>query len=385
MTIAERTGDGALEGLKVIDLSRVLGGPYCTQILGDHGADVIKVEPPQGDETRGWGPPFMGGSSAYFQAINRNKRGICLDLKLLEARNILLGLLAGADVLVENFKPGTMESWGLTVESLAQRFPRLVHCRVSGFGADGPLGSLPGYDAAIQSMVGLMSVNGHNDGQPTRIGVPVVDMVTGLNAAIGILLALQERERSGIGQFVDIALFDCGISILHPHAANYFASGKVPVRTGNAYPNIAPYDTFATGDGDIFLAVGNDGQFRKLCEQLGAAILSDDPRYASNRERSINREPLKRDLEILLAGREAEALAATLIQNGVPCAPVFTVDQALAHPHTQHRALVLRQDDYVGVAAPVKLSRTPAALRRLPPAFGEHSDELCPTTSSRET
>jgi crotonobetainyl-CoA:carnitine CoA-transferase CaiB-like acyl-CoA transferase len=372
------SGQGALAGLKVIDLSRVLGGPYCTQILGDHGADVIKVEPPQGDETRGWGPPFQGGTSAYFQGVNRNKRGISLDLKKPEARAALLGLLEGADVLVENFKPGTMEAWGLTVDSLAERFPRLVHCRVSGFGADGPMGGLPGYDAAVQAVVGLMSVNGDRDGAPTRMGVPVVDMVSGLNSVIGILLALQERERSGRGQFVDIALFDCGISILHPHSANFFASGKVPGRSGNAHPNIAPYDTFATAKGDIFLAVGNDGQFRKMCQHLGAAELADDPRYANNAERSANRDALKRDLEALLAGHEAAPLAEALIRGGVPCGPVLTVAEALDQPHVRHRQLILEQDDYVGIGTPVKLSRTPATLRRLPPPFGQDNDDILP-------
>jgi crotonobetainyl-CoA:carnitine CoA-transferase CaiB-like acyl-CoA transferase len=369
-------GDGALAGIKVIDLSRVLGGPYCTQILGDHGADVLKIEPPQGDETRTWGPPFSGGTSAYFQGVNRNKRGVVLDLKQRKARDALLGLLQGADVLVENFKPGTLEGWGLTIEYLAERFPRLVHCRISGFGADGPLGGLPGYDAAVQAMTGLMSINGDADGAPTRLGVPVVDMVTGLNGAIGILLALQERGRSGRGQFVDVALFDCGISILHPHAANFFASGKVPGRSGNAHPNIAPYDTFATAKGDIFLAVGNDGQFRKLCVQLGAAGLADDPRYASNADRSVNRDALKRELEALLARHDAAKLAETLINSGVPCGPVLTVAQALEHPHTRHRNLVTEQGDYVGVGAPVKLGRTPARMRRLPPKFGEHNAEV---------
>jgi crotonobetainyl-CoA:carnitine CoA-transferase CaiB-like acyl-CoA transferase len=367
---------GALAGIKVIDLSRVLGGPYCTQILGDHGADVLKVEPPQGDETRTWGPPFTGGTSAYFQGVNRNKRGIVLDLKDLAAREALLGLLEGADVLVENFKPGTMEGWGLTIEVLAARFPRLVHCRVSGFGADGPLGGLPGYDAAVQAMTGLMSVNGDAEGEPTRMGVPVVDMVTGLNAAIGVLLALQERARSGRGQFVDVALYDCGLSILHPHAANFFASGKAPVRTGNAHPNIAPYDAFATAKGEIFLAVGNDGQFRKLCQHLGEPDLADDPRYLTNGERSVNRGALKPILEALLAKYEAGPLAEALIAAGVPCGPVASVPEALAHSHTRHRGMVVEEGDYVGVGAPVKLSRTPASYRRPPPRFGEHDGEM---------
>jgi crotonobetainyl-CoA:carnitine CoA-transferase CaiB-like acyl-CoA transferase len=367
---------GALEGIRVVDLSRVLGGPYCTQILGDHGAEVIKVEPPQGDETRTWGPPFVGESSAYFEAVNRNKRGVVLDLKQPGARQALLGFLEGADVLVENFKPGTMEGWGLGVEALAERFPRLVHCRVTGFGADGPLGALPGYDAAVQAIVGLMSVNGESKGAPTRLGVPVVDMVTGLNATIGILLALQERERSGTGQFVDVALYDCGLSILHPHAANFFASGQVPGRSGNAHPNIAPYDTFATARGDIFLAVGNDAQFRKMCDHLGDPELAHDPRYQTNADRSRNRCDLKPALERLLAKHEAPDLADQLIRAGVPCAPVLTVAESLAHPHAMHRGMVLRDDGYNGVGAPVKLRRTPATYRRRPPGFGEHNGEL---------
>lgn len=373
--------ESSLTGLKVIDLSRVLGGPYCTQILGDHGADVIKVEPPQGDETRAWGPPFAAGTSAYFQGINRNKRGVSLDLKQPKGREALLGLLEGADVLVENFKPGTMEAWGLSVEIIGARFPRLVHCRISGFGADGPLGGLPGYDAAVQAMVGLMSVNGDRDGKPTRLGVPVVDMVSGLNAVIGILLALQERQRSGRGQFVDIALFDSGVSVLHPHSANFFASGATPARSGNAHPNIAPYDTFATAKGEIFLAVGNDGQFVKLCGLLGRPSLADDPRYQSNELRSINRNALKEELEALLVDCDAASLADTLIKNGVPCGPVLSVPQSLEHPHTRHRGLVVEQGEYVGIGAPVKLSRTPATYRRLPPRFGEHNDDVLTSTT----
>ena len=367
---------GALDGLRVIDLSRVLGGPYCTQILGDHGADVIKVEPPQGDETRQWGPPYAGDTAAYFNAINRNKRGVCLDLKQPEGCKALLALLADADVLVENFKPGTMEAWGLGIDVLAALFPRLVHCRVSGFGADGPLGGMPGYDAAVQAVTGLMSVNGDRDGGPTRLGVPVVDMASGLNAVIGILLALHERERSGKGQFVDIALFDCGLSILHPYSANYLASGKIPQRTGNGHPNISPYETFATRKGDLFLAVGNDGQFRKLCDVLGAPHLATDARYLTNPDRSANRDALKADLESLFATHEAAALSETLIRAGVPCGPVLNVEEALVHPHTAHRGMVLKDGDYTGVGAPVKLSRTPASLRRLPPKFGEHDAEV---------
>lgn len=355
---------GALAGVTVVDLSRVLGGPYCTQILGDHGADVLKIEPPQGDETRAWGPPVFHGSAAYFAGVNRNKRGMVLDLKADAGREALLGLLAGSDVLVENFKPGTMEAWGLG--DLIDRFPRLVHCRISGFGADGPLGGLPGYDAAVQALTGLMSING--DGAPTRLGVPVVDMASGLNAAIGILLALFERSASGRGQFVDITLFDCALSILHPHSADLLAGGAVPGRSGNAHPNIAPYDSFRTGDGEVFLAVGNDGQFAKLCAMLGLSGLATDPRFATNLDRVAHRDALKTALEAALAANDAAPLADRLMAGGVPCAAVLDVRQALAQPHTAHRAMVV-DGDAPSIASPVKLSRTPATYRLPPPVF----------------
>lgn len=360
---------GALAGCKVIDLSRVLGGPYCTQILADHGADVLKIEPPGGDETRGWGPPFLGDTASYFIGVNRNKEGMTLDLSQPAGQELLRHLLADADVLVENFKPGTLEKWGLGFESLSQAFPKLIHCRVSGFGSDGPLGGLPGYDACAQAMCGLMSVNGEADGDATRVGLPVVDMVTGLNAAVAILLALNERGRSGLGQFLDITLYDCALSLLHPHAANYFYSGKVPKRSGNAHPNIAPYETLPTASGPIFLAVGNNRQFALLAQVLEAPGLATDPRYATNADRLQHRQALRDELSALLAGQDAAALADRLLRAGVPAAAVQTVDQALAHPHTRHRGMLLEQGDYQGVGSPIKLSRTPATLRKLPPAL----------------
>ena len=368
---------GALHGLKVIDLSRVLGGPYCTQILADHGADVLKIEPPQGDETRGWGPPFdEHGTASYFLGLNRNKRGMTMDLTQPAQRAALLALLQDADVLVENFKTGTMEKWGLGYDTLAAKFPRLVHCRVSGFGADGPKGGLPGYDAAIQAMVGLMSINGEPDakgGAPVRMGVPVVDIVTGLNAALGIMFALKERERSGQGQFVEAALYDCGLSLLHPHSANHLLDPRiVPGRSGNAHPNICPYDTFATGSTPIFLAVGNDGQFGKLCELIGAPELASDPRFVTNAQRNAHREVLKPLLEAKLAAfDDCEALADRLMNVGVPCAPIHDVPAALADPHTAHRSMVVEIGEaYRGVASPIKLSRTPATYRVGPPGRG---------------
>lgn len=377
---------GALAGLQVIDLSRVLGGPYCTQILGDHGADVLKIEPPSGDETRAWGPPFVEGSTAYFRGVNRNKRSLALDLGAAEGRDVLLGFLEGADVLVENYKPGTLEKWGLGPDVLGNRFPKLVHCRVSGFGSTGPLGGMPGYDAAIQAMAGLMSVNGEPDGEPTRLGIPVVDMVTGLNAAVGILLALQERQASGRGQFVETALYDCGLSILHPHLPNLFASGKSPGRTGNSHPNIAPYSSFPTGHGAIFLAVGNDGQFRRMCTFLGRPDLPDEARFRDNAARLNNRADLEAILRDLLAAHDATVLAENLIKLGVPCGPVLTVAEAVAHPQTAAREMIVEMGSYKGVASPIKLSRTPATYRRPPPAlneFGAVDDPLAPTMGER--
>jgi formyl-CoA transferase len=364
---------GALQGLRVIDLSRVLAGPYCTQILADHGADVLKVEPPGGDETRGWGPPFdADGTASYFLGLNRNKRGCTMDFTQDAAREALLALLADADVLVENFKAGTLEKWGLGAQALAERFPQLVHCRITGFGTDGPLGGLPGYDAAIQALAGLMSVNGEPDergGEPLRVGLPVVDMVTGLNAALGILFALHERGLSGRGQFVEVALYDAGLSLLHPHAANHLLDGRIPKRTGNAHPNICPYDTFRTGTEPIFLAVGNERQFATLCREIGAEALAADPRFASNAERSANRVALKALLEEQLDRYACEPLADRLVRAGVPCAAIHSVATALADPHTRHRGMVVAiGESYRGVASPIKLARTPATYRAPPPA-----------------
>jgi crotonobetainyl-CoA:carnitine CoA-transferase CaiB-like acyl-CoA transferase len=363
---------GALAGLRVIDLSRVLGGPFCTQILGDHGADVIKVEPPQGDETRGWGPPFKGDAASYFIGVNRNKRGIALDLTQPAGREVLFRLLANADVLVENFKTGTLERWGMGYEAvLREKFPRLIHCRVSGFGADGPLGGYPGYDAAVQGMSGLMSLNGEADGEPLRVGVPVVDMATGLNAVIAILMAVHERARSGRGQFVEATLYDSAVALLHPYAANWFLSRKAPKRTGNAHPNVSPYDQFHTKTKRIFLAVGNNRQFARFCAEIGRPALAEDARFRDNKDRVVNRQALRQEIEGALAAIDGEALTTRLLDRGVPCGVVQDLPDVLTHPHTRHRGMVMEEGDYQGLGAPVKLSRTPASLRRLPPRFGE--------------
>jgi crotonobetainyl-CoA:carnitine CoA-transferase CaiB-like acyl-CoA transferase len=368
---------GALAGIKVIDLTRVLGGPYCTQMLGDHGAEIIKIEPPQGDETRTWGPPFHGDAASYFIGVNRNKRGIVLDLSKPQGREVLFRLLDGADVLIENFKTGTLERWGMGYEGvLRARFPRLIHCRVSGFGADGPLGGYPGYDAVVQGMAGLMSVNGEPDGAPVRVGVPVVDLATGMNATIAILMAVIERTRSGKGQFVEATLYDSAIALLHPHLANFFLNGKPPVRTGNAHSNVSPYDQFRTGTKRIFLGIGNDRQFARLCAEIGHPELATDPRFKSNGDRVTNRAALRVVLEAALATVDGEALTTKLLEQGVPAGPVLEVPDVAAHPHTRHRLMVVEKDGYRGTGNPIKLSRTPASVRRLPPQFGAATREV---------
>ena len=368
---------GALEGLRIVDLTRVLGGPYCTQILGDQGAQVIKVEPPQGDEVRDWGPPFKNGDASYFIGVNRNKRSIGLDLRQEAGRDVLLRLLEDADVLIENYKPGTMEAWGLGYqETLQAAFPRLIHCRISGFGSEGPLGGRPGYDAAIQAFAGMMSVNGTPESGPTRVGIPLVDLGTGLYAVIAILAAVFERGRSGQGQFIDMTLFDSAVALLHPHIPNYELSGRLPGLTGNAHPNICPYDKFATKTVEIFLAVGNDRAFQRLCGELEQPELAEDPRFLHNKDRLTNAAALREILEAALAEQDGEVLCERLLEIGVPSGPVLNVEQLLAHPHTALRGMHLKAEDYGGWGDPIKYSRSVSELRLKPPAFGAHSREI---------
>lgn len=375
---AAGTGTGALAGLRVVDLSRVLAGPLCTQMLADHGAEVIKVEPPGGDETRQFGPPFdAGGTAAYYTAVNRGKQAIALDLAQPEAREVLLRLLEGADVLVENFLPGTLERWGLGYEqTLAARFPRLVYCSISGFGADGPLGGQPGYDAVLQALCGLMSVNGDVASGATRIGVPVVDHLAGYTALSGLLMALLARERSGRGQRVEATLFDAALSLLVPHAANWMCSGRTPGLLGSAHPNIAAYDRYRCVDGEIFLGVANDGQFRRFCEHLGLAALPADERFASNAARMKHRGELRERIEARLGNCTREALCRELMAIGVPVGAVHTVPEAFEQPHARHRGMVVERPGYRGVGLAVKLAGTPGTPGAAPPRFAEHSTAL---------
>ena len=361
---------GALKGLRVIDLTRVLGGPYGTQILADHGADVIKIEPPSGDEVRDWGPPFRDGTASYFVGINRNKRMLALDLTKPAGRDALLRLLATADVLVHNFKTGTLEKWGIGYEDcLKAKFPKLIYCHITGFGPDGPWGGLPGYDAAVQAVAGLMSINGSPESGEMRMGTPLVDLAMGLNTVIGVLMALHHRERTGEGQAIDVALFDSAVALLHPQGANYLMSGKTPQLIGNAHPNISPYDKFRTGTKPIFLAVGNDRQFRRMCELMGNPALADEPRFASNALRLKHRAELSAELERLFANHDGPRVADLLIRNGVPAGAVLDVAEVVAHPHTKHREMIVEADGYRGTGVPVKMSKTKGAMRWPPRAF----------------
>jgi crotonobetainyl-CoA:carnitine CoA-transferase CaiB-like acyl-CoA transferase len=368
---------GALDGLRVLDLSRVFAGPYCTQMLADHGARVIKVEAPSGDDTRSWGPPFADdGMSAYYMGLNRNKKNVSLDLRTPQGVALLEKLLAETDVMVENFKAGTLSRWGLDDEVLRQRYPRLVHCRISGFGDDGPLGGLPGYDAMLQAYCGLMSVNGEADGPPLRVGVPIVDLVTGIMSFAGILLAIQERQISGLGQKVSCSLFDVAISLLHPHSASWLVSGVTPVRTGSAHPTVAPYDVFEASDGPVFVGCGSDTQFRALTKALGVARLGVDARFQTNADRITNLDLLRPLLADALKGMTAREATVAALAHGVPASEVNTVDQVLSSEQAIHSGMVQQLGRYRGIGIPIKLGRTPGSVRSPPGTLGQDNDEV---------
>ena len=378
MTIKNNIITHALDGIKVLDLTRVLGGPYSTQILADHGAEVIKVESNLGDEVRGWGPPFVNDMASYFINVNRNKRSVAIDLTKPEGKSIILQLLNTSDILIENFKTGTMEKWGLGYEKILKiKFPKLIHCRISGFGEKGPLGGAPGYDAIVQAMTGMMSINGHEDGGNVRVGIPMVDMGTGLYATIGILMALQERNKSGLGQFIDMSLYDSALSLMHPHTGNYFLSGKPGKATGNAHPNISPYDKFKTATNEIFMGIGNDAGFARLCKALGLEKLITDKRFISNGDRVKNRLELTEYLEDALSQVDGVEFSEKLLSAGVPAGPVRNIEEALNHPQTLERKMTVSKDDYKGVASPIKFSRSKSVnVKYTPPKIGQHTKEV---------
>lgn len=366
----------SLNGVVVLDISRVLAGPFAAQILGDHGAEVIKLESYDGDDTRAYGPPFVEGDAPYYIGLNRNKQDLAVDLSKEEGRQILFRLLEQDDVLVENFKLSTWRKWGINSPSeLAKKFPRLIHCRISGFGEEGEFGGLPGYDAAVQALSGLMSINGDPAMDPVRIGIPLVDTTTGMNAVIGVLLALYERERSGKGQSMEVTLFDTALGMLHPHTSNALNGGQ-SARTGNGHPNIVPYDLYPTRTEKLFVAIGNDRQFAQLCEVLGKPELASDERFRRNRDRVQHRDALREELVALLSHWDGRELFHKLMGMGVPCAPMLSVEQALALDHTATREMSAALGPYRVTGIPVKLERTPGSLRLPPPRVGEHTSEL---------
>jgi crotonobetainyl-CoA:carnitine CoA-transferase CaiB-like acyl-CoA transferase len=368
-----------LDGIVVVDFSRVLSGPFCTMQLADLGARVIKIEQPgRGDDTRAWGPPFVDGESAYFLSINRNKESLALDLKHPAASAIVEALLARSDVVVENFRPGTMARLGLDYGSLAPRYPRLIYCSISGFGQTGPRRAEAGYDAMMQAEGGLMSITGAPDGPPFRLGVAIADIATGLYGTQGVLAALCARERTGRGQHVDVGMLDSVAAMLTYQAAIVFATGSTPVRMGNRHPSIAPYDTFPAADGDFVLAIGNDDQFRRLCEVVGRADLSRDVRFRSNAERVAHGDALRETLVAAFAGWNRDALLRALTSAGVPCGAVRSVSEALADPQLHAREMIVELEHASAgtvrvLGNPVKMSDTPIAITSAPPTLGQHT------------
>lgn len=377
----------ALSHITVIDLSRVLAGPYATMTLGDYGAEVIKIEQPgRGDDSRHWGPPFTdGGQSAYFLCANRNKRSLTLNLKTEAGQKIFRRLAAQADVVVENFKAGGMERLGLGYECLRADNPGLVYCAITGFGQTGPDRELPGYDTVIQAQGGIMSITGPTsegtDGEPFKVGVAIVDITAGLQAAVAILTALLHRDRTGEGQYIDIGLYDTQLSWLANVASGYLLSGDPPRRYGNAHGTVVPYQTFATADGHLMLAVGNDGQFASLAEVVGEPAWAEDERFATNPARVRFRELLIPALAGHFRQDATDVWIERLRAAGVPCGPVNDIPTALAAPQAEHRQMVQTvidgNGDRIKLVGPVpKLDRTPAQIFRPPPLLGEHTDEL---------
>lgn len=368
-----------LTGLTILDLSRVLSGPYCTMLAADMGARVIKIEhPAQGDDTRAWGPPFIAGESAYYLSINRNKESVAIDFKTARGRELIDALVARADVIVENFRPGTLERMGLGYAELSRRDPRLIYVSISGFGQTGPRRMEAGYDAVAQAEGGLMSITGTSDGPPVRLGVAVADIASGMFAFQGLLLALIARGTSGHGQHVDVSLLDSVTALLTYQAARQFATGETPGRTGNRHMTIAPYDTFDTTDGVLVLAVGNDAQWRKLCTVLGAADLSADTRFATNAGRVDHYAELRPRLQAIFGRWSLDTLVAALKSDGVPCGAVRSIADVTGDPQVLARGMVetvmhptAGAQRVLGI--PVKLSDTPGHIHSAPPLLGQHT------------
>lgn len=380
---------GALAHLRVLDLSRVLAGPWAGQMLADLGAEVIKVEKPgQGDDTRTWGPPFLRDDhgrdtreSAYYLSANRGKQSLAIDFTRAEGQELVRKLAAGCDVVLENFKAGGLAKYGLDYASLRQVKPDLIYCSITGFGQDGPYAQRAGYDFLVQGMGGLMSLTGEPEGEPMKVGVALTDIFTGMYASVAVLAALSHRDRTGQGQHVDLALLDVQVAVLANQAANYLVGGMVPRRLGNAHPNIVPYQAFATSDGHVILAVGNDAQFHKFCAVAGCPELAADRRYASNAARVGNRDSLIPLLRQVLASRPSTVWIEMLEAAGVPCGPINTLDQVFDNPQIRYRGMVAAVDHPLAgsvdlVANPIRFSETPISYDRAPPLLGADTDAV---------
>lgn len=367
-----------LSGLKVLDLARILAGPWAGQTLADLGATVIKVEAPGGDDTRSWGPPFIerdgDRTAAYFYACNRGKKSVAVDLATDDGQAFVRGLAAEADVLIENFKVGGLTKYGLDYPSLRKVNPGLVYCSITGFGQDGPYAERPGYDYLIQGMSGLMSITGAPQAEPQRVGVAVTDIFSGLYAVIGIQAALAERARTGLGQHVDISLLDSATAVLANQAMNYFATGTAPARTGNGHPNIVPYQVFPVSDGEVIIATGNDAQFRRLCDVLGRPDLALDPAYSTNAGRVDRRDGLVRQLAAETGGWTRDALIAALQAARVPVGPINTIDQVFEDPQVVARGMRIRPQGIDGLRTPLRFSASKLATDDTAPRLDEHGD-----------
>jgi formyl-CoA transferase len=373
---------GPLDGIRVLDLTRVLAGPYCTMFLGDLGAEVVKVEQPGvGDDTRGWGPPFTGGESAYFLCVNRNKKSVTINLKSKEGVALVRCLAERADVLIENFRPGAMERLGLSEKELRAINPRLIYASLSGFGADGPMSDEPGYDLIVQAWGGLMSITGPADGEPSKVGVAIIDLVAGLMLGKSIVAALFAREKIGVGQRIDTSLLEAEVASLINVGSNYLVEGQIPRRWGNAHASIVPYQSFKTANGYLVLGVASEGIWRRFCEAIDRLEWADDPRFAKNANRVENRETLVAAIAEIFQRRETEAWLERLNEAEVPCAPVQTVDQVFKAPQVLHREMLVEVEHptagTVSMAGlPVKFSLTPASVRLAPPLLGQHTKEV---------
>ena len=380
----EKAPSGPLRGLRVLDLTRVLAGPTCTQMLGDLGAEVIKVERPgAGDDTRGFAPPHWPNTqeSAYFLGVNRNKKSLALDIAKEEGQAIVHRLLETSDILVENFKVGALAKYGLGYEQLKARYPGLIYCSITGFGQSGPYAPRPGYDSLIQGMGGVMSLTGEPDGLPQKVGVPVADLFAGLYGCIGILAALRHRERTGHGQQIDIGMLDTHVAWLANQGMNYLATGENPERLGNQHPNIVPYQVFPTKDGHMVLSVGNDPTFERFCKAFGQEALLADARFATNAARVANRQLVTDTLTPLMAQKTTAEWVEALEALKIGCGPINKLAEVFADPHVQARGCVVELDHASGekvkvIANPVRLSATPPDYRVPPPLLGEHSEEV---------